>query len=399
MEMNLVLNTLRDSAGIPFYPVVFQALYVLTWALHFAFVGLAIGAMGLSLAGLGKQKSDPHWKMLTAHLVQTGKISVSILIVLGVAPLLFTQVIYDPNWYVVNSLSGLWVFVFIYALIAGYALYYWYYYANKAQSGSSAAIGWLSFALLLFAGVLMHVFANEAIQPQKWMEWYAPGGVIDTSGTTFDVNPLRLVFMISLVLPVLGIFLLNYRDYISKNSAFTAEYGAFVGGLGKKIAVAGLLISAVLFVAWMFVEGALFSAVSLATIVAVVIVLGMVMKDANSYWTTIMLVVAALFISGVREFLRYKLMVGLGYDIYDYKVNLEIPTTAMFFLTFVGLGFSALSFMLTLAWKVGRTQGVFDASKDKTITLLGNITLTVLVVWLATFMLWGMFFLFKNSFM
>ncbi len=48
-----------------------------------------------------------HWKILTPHLIQTGKLSISILIVLGVAPLLFTQVIYDPTvcgkytiWYV-----------------------------------------------------------------------------------------------------------------------------------------------------------------------------------------------------------------------------------------------------------------------------------------------------------
>lgn len=243
----------------------------------------------------------------------------------------------------------------------------------------------------------MHVFANESIQPEKWLEWYAPGGVIDTSGLAFHVNYLRLAFMISLVLPVLGLFLLNYRDYVSKRDDFSGSYLQFVGGMGKQIAVGGLLISAVLFVFWMLTEGALLSLVSLATIASVLVLLMMLLKDANSYLSTAMLVVVALFISGVREYLRYRLMVDLGYDIYDYKVNLEIPTTVMFFLTFVGLGFSAVGWMLTLAWKVGRTQGVFDASKDKTVTLLGNTTLTVLVVWLGVFMLWGMYHLFKNT--
>lgn len=167
MDYGLVLNTLRDSAGIPFYPVVFQALYILTWALHFAFVGLALGAMGLSLLGVGKQKTDQNWKILVPHLIQTGKVSVSILIVLGVAPLLFTQVIYDPNWYVVNSLSGIWIFTFVYTMVVGYSLYYAYYYANRAGSSLTSLTGWVSFGLLLFAGVLMHVFANEAIQPQN----------------------------------------------------------------------------------------------------------------------------------------------------------------------------------------------------------------------------------------
>lgn len=77
------------------------------------------------------KKSDNNWKILTAHLIQTGKISVSLLIVLGVAPLLFTQVIYDPNWYTINTLSGLWVVIFIYCLLVAYSIFYWYYYANK----------------------------------------------------------------------------------------------------------------------------------------------------------------------------------------------------------------------------------------------------------------------------
>lgn len=397
MEMNLVLNTLRDSAGIPFYPVVFQALYVLTWALHFAFVGLAIGAMGLSLVGLGKQKSDPHWKMLTAHLIQTGKISVSILIVLGVAPLLFTQVIYDPNWYVVNSLSGLWVFIFIYALIAGYAIYYWYYYANKKGSAASPLLGWVSFAILLFCGVLMHMFANEAIQPEQWMAWYAPGGVVDTSGTNFNIHPIRLLFFVSLAVPVVGIFLLNYRDYLSGREDFSPGYREFAGELGKKLALIGLAVSAFLFLAWMFAEGMLLDPLALAVVLAVLGLLAMIVKDANSYAVTGLLVVAALLIGALREAIRYNLMVDLGYNVYDYKVNFEIPSTVMFFLTFVGIGFSACGFMLTLAWKAGRTRGVFDASGDRTVTRLANLSLGMLVLWLAVYMGWGMFILFKNA--
>ncbi|MDD3467663.1 MAG: hypothetical protein PHE67_10985, partial [Campylobacterales bacterium] len=63
-----ILNALRDPAGVPFYPVVFQALYILTWALHAAFVLLSLGSMGLSLYGSTKQRSDANWKILTPHL-------------------------------------------------------------------------------------------------------------------------------------------------------------------------------------------------------------------------------------------------------------------------------------------------------------------------------------------
>jgi hypothetical protein len=391
-----VLLTLRDPAGIPFYPVVFQALYILTWALHAAFVLLALGAMGLSLYGTFKQKDDPNWKILTPHLIQTGKLSVSLLIVLGVAPLLFTQVIYDPNWYTTNALSGMWVFIFIYLLITAYMLYYWYYYANKAKSGGGKMIGIVSFALFVFAGILMHNFAVTSIMPNEWMNMYAPNGVVDNSGWTFNIKLIRLIFLVSLAIPVVGIFLQNYSRFLSTREDFSKEFIAYTGSLGTKLGTIGLLISAVAFVAWMMQIGYLLHPVIIATIVGVLVLLYLVAKNKNSYITTGVLVVVALLISGVRELTRFDLMTELGYNIYDYPVNLEIPTTMMFLLTFVIMGGVGVAFLLTLAWKVGKTEGVFDGSKDKAVTRLGTYTLGIMVLWMVTFFGWGMSILFNN---
>ncbi|MEJ2467733.1 MAG: hypothetical protein P8Y65_01990 [Campylobacterales bacterium] len=391
-----LLNALRDPAGVPFYPVVFQALYILTWALHIAFVLLSIGSMSLSLVGSGKQKNNANWKILTAHMIQTGKVSVSLLIVLGVAPLLFTQVIYDPNWYVTNALSGLWVFTFIYALIVGYTTFYWYYYANKKERGR--LIGFFSFGVLVFAGVLMHVFAVESIQPEQWMNWYAPGGVVDTSGLNFHMDPVRLLFMVSLSAPVVGIFLQNYSDFLSTRKDFTKEYIDFARGLGTKIALVGLLVSAVLFAAWMLQEGLLFNPLSLAIVAAVLILLFMVKSVQRSYLTTLWLVVVALLISGMRELIRFELMDKLGYSIYDYPMNIDWPSVAMFLSTFVVLGFTGVGFIATLSWRAGKTEGVFDAGKDPLVTKLANSTIAILIVWCLVYFGWGMFTVFHNSF-
>jgi hypothetical protein len=391
-----VLLALRDPAGVPFYPVVFQALYILTWALHAAFVLLSLGSMGLSLYGTLKQKDDPRWKILTPHLIQTGKISVSLLIVLGVAPLLFTQVIYDPNWYTTNALSGMWVFIFIYALIVGYMMYYWYYYANKAKAGGGKLIGIISFAVLVFAGILMHNFAVTSIMPNEWMNMYAPNGVVDNSGWTFNVDLIRLVFMVSLAIPVVGIFLQNYSRFLSTREDFSKDFIDYTASLGTKLGVIGLLISAVAFVAWMMQIGYLLHPVVIATIVGVLVLLFMVAKNSNSYVTTGVLVVVALFISGVRELIRYDLMSALGYSIYDYPVNLEIPSITMFLLTFLIMGGTGVAYILTMSWKVGKSKEVFDGSQDKAVNKLGNYTLAIMVLWMATFFGWGMTILFKN---
>ncbi|MDY0403537.1 hypothetical protein [Sulfurovum sp.] len=391
-----VLLALRDPAGIPFYPVVFQALYILTWALHAAFVLLALGSMGLSLYGTLKQKNDPNWKILTPHLIQTGKISVSLLIVLGVAPLLFTQVIYDPNWYTTNALSGMWIFIFIYALVIGYMMFYWFYYANKAKAGGGKLIGMISFAILVFAGILMHNFAVTSIMPNEWMNMYAPNGVVDNSGWTFNVDIIRLTFMVSLAIPVVGIFLQNYSRFLSTREDFSKDFIDYTASLGSKLGIIGLIISAVAFVAWMLQIGYLMHPVVIATIVGVLILLFMVISNRNSYITTGVLVVVALLISGVRELTRYDLMANLGYSIYDYPVNLEIPTIAMFLLTFLVMGGVGVAYLLTMAWKVGKSQGIFDGSKDKAVNTLGNYTLGIMSLWMVVFFGWGMTILFGN---
>jgi hypothetical protein len=390
------LNLLRDPAGVPFYPVVFQALYILTWALHAAFVLLALGSMGLSIFGATKQKRDSNWAILTPHLIQTGKISVSVLIVLGVAPLLFTQVIYDPNWYVTNSLSGMWVFVFIYTLILGYLMYYWYYYSNKKGSSVNPLIGTVSFLVLVFAGILMHNFAVESIQPDKWMQWYAPNGVIDTSGTNFHIDIIRLAFMVSLAIPVVGIFLQNYSQFLSTRKDFSAGYLSFTKSMGTKMATVGLIVSAVLFVMWMLQVDLLFNPLVLVTVVSVVLLLLLAMKNSNSYVTTAVLVVVALLISGVREYIKYDIMMGIGYNIYDYPMNIDWPSVIMFFSTFLSLGALGVAFIVTMAWNVGKSEDTFDAQNHAATRKLGKATLYILVTWCIVYMGWGMVVLFKN---
>lgn len=395
MDIGLVLNTLRDPAGVPFYPIVFQGLYILTWALHIAFVLLALGGIPLALIGTAKKSIDDNWKKLGSHMTQVAKISVSILIVLGVAPLLFTQVIYDANWYVTNTISGLWVVAFIYIMITAYILWYWYYYANKSNSSMAGLIGLVSFVAFIGAGVLMHAFANESIQPEQWMNWYAPNGVIDTSGTNLHIDVLRLAFMVSLSAPVVGIFLLNYTDYTSKCDGYTQEYLAFVKGLGKKIAIGGLLVSAVLFAVWVLTLNMLFNPLVIAIVLFVLLLLFMVAKDSNSYIITFVLVVTALLISTLREVIRMNIMSKYGYSIYDYPMNIDWPTVIMFLATFVGVGFTAVGFMLTLVWRAGRTKGLYTA--DGTVTKLANATVAITIIWALIFIAWGLIVVFKNT--
>ncbi|NLK66816.1 MAG: hypothetical protein GX282_05000 [Campylobacteraceae bacterium] len=397
MELE-ILHALRDPAGVPFYPVVFQGLYILTWALHALFVFLSLGAMGASLCIGIKHKNDgENWQTLRAHLIQVGKISVSLLIVLGVAPLLFVQVIYDPNWYTINTLSGVWIVAFIYSLLVAYIMFYWYYFANKKTGSSGNVIGTISFVLLIACALMMHVFSVEGIQPEMWKEWYAPNGVVDTSGTNFHTEPLRYIFLMLLAVPAVGLFLQNYGDFIKTGSHYDGSLSALAKEKGAKVTNIGLILSLVAFFVWALSIGKMFDIFSIVIYALFGAVILLSQRTKNSYISSIAFFVLLLAISGFREYLRYKIMFNLGYDVYAYPVDLEWPSIIMFLLTFLSLGGVGVSFLATLAWKVGKGGGYFDASKDKTVSRLASATVWILVIWCVVYFIWGFFYLFKNT--
>lgn len=137
-----MLYALRDQAGVPAHPLIFLVLGVLTFALHIVTVQVMLGASALTLRGA--ISTDASWRRLAAAMLTTAKIAVSVAIVLGVAPLLFVQVIYDPFWYTSNVLSAWWVIGFIGLLIVGYIAMYAFYWKNPdlAQMGGARRDGW-----------------------------------------------------------------------------------------------------------------------------------------------------------------------------------------------------------------------------------------------------------------
>lgn len=109
-------------------------------------------------------------------------INLSIAIVLGVAPLLFIQVIYDPFWYTANAISVWWAMAFLLVITLGFlSLYVFYLKRNKNPAG----FGIFSLVMVVFAGVSM--FAMQQLLPEKWLSWYVVNG---------SLQPWVAVFML-----------------------------------------------------------------------------------------------------------------------------------------------------------------------------------------------------------
>ncbi|HVN88667.1 MAG TPA: hypothetical protein VMT61_02540 [Candidatus Binataceae bacterium] len=404
MEIGSVLHAMRDPAGLPGYPRLFQALLVLTWTFHIAFVLVTLGAASLAIYSFSKRETNPDWQRLSIALTKVTKVGVSMLIVLGVAPLLFVQVIYDPEWYTANILSARWAVIFIFALIVGYCLWYAFYYAN--HEGAKRRARWFAIgALTLFCldGLVMHVFSYQSILPSRWMDWYAPYGVVDTSGSALHaIQWSRFIFIMSLSAPAVGVFLLSYVEYFKIRPDYERSYLDFVRRLGRRFASYGFVLSLIPFMIWQFTNQ---SGLGLETnpigwLLALAIILAgtasfRLQAAGNGCLPAGAGVLVLMLLAIWREVIRVHYLGSVGYTVADYRINLDWPSTLLFLLTFVGVGGTVGGFYITLLYRSGRVRGLYEA--ERSVASLGTAAVAVLVLWIAVFFAFGLVIWLRHS--
>lgn len=405
MDIGTVMSVMRDPAGVPAHPVLFQGLMILTWVFHIAFVHLTLGAAALAIFAFYRRGKGEYWERLSMAMTKVAKVGVSLLIVLGVAPLLFTQVIYDPQWYASNVLSGAWTIGFIFTLIIAYCCWFAFYYAN--HEGAKKYIGvyaWIAFALFCLDGLIMHALSYQALLPDQWMNWYAPGGVVDTSGSALHaIQWPRYIFIMSLSLPAVGVFLIAYGHYFSARADREPEYRAFTYSLGKQLAKWGFTIAILPMLAWQCLHpsnsGLQFHPVGwllVAGLIAMAIWMQFLKTDTHGYFPMLggfgLLAVLALW----REVIRMAHLKPFGYDIATYLIHFDWPSTLLFFSTFIGVGGLVGGFYLTLLYRAGRVEGLYTA--DRTVARLGTGAIAILAAWIAIFFTYGIVIWLRNSF-
>jgi hypothetical protein len=386
---------LRDQAGVPSHPVIFLILGVLTFALHIAAVQVMLGAATLTLRGAFQ--ADVKWRRLASAMLVTAKIAVSVAIVIGVAPLLFVQVVYDPFWYTSNVLSAWWVIGFILLLIGGYIAMYAFYWKNHdivADGGRGGYWMVLSIALLLAVGFIVHSLSNQMFYPERWIEWYAPGGQIDPSGHSLHQWHLsRFLFFISLSAPVTGAWLLAYRRYLQGAKETDVAYLGFVLGLAQRLMVIGGVVSVLIGAAWMMTlpekmqwfAGSLWMWLAVAALLAVVAMpMALRARLDQGVWGYAVFgagAVALIVVGTAREVLRFVTLLGThGYDAMDYRINMDWYSTVLFFVTFAVIGGTTLAYLLTVAWQAGQHKdGVYTPSPA--VTRMGQWSVGLLVAW------------------
>jgi hypothetical protein len=402
MDIGTMVKTLQDPMGIPFYPILFQILMVLTFAVHIMFVNFTLGLSFLSAYGF--VRGGEGWGGLSRSLAKATTPNASLAILFGIAPLLFVQVVYDAFWYASNMLSAAWALGFILILMLGYSLTYIFYLKGGPGRGAGfAAIGALSFVLFLLAGAVMHVLGYQLLQPEKWLQWYVEDGGVDASGTSLHAFqlPRFLHFMVP-SFAMAGLFLMLYAWYFKDRPDMDREHLAWVAGTGARMAFLFTAVQAIVGVWWLFslppeyrFYANPFFLIAVAMGVLLLFYLYRARKDPFRYavragaWA--FLTIFAM--SYAREALRTKYVERFGYSIFDYKVNLDLGSTALFLCTFIA-GVFIVSYQVYVAYASGRTSGQYMASPA--VHKWGRAGLALLLLWIAVVAGLGIFISVKN---
>ncbi len=388
MDTAMMLKVLQDPMGIPFYPIVFQILMVLTFALHILFVNFTLGTSFLAV--YGHFKKEGRWKRLSRAMAKAVPANVSMAMLLGVAPLLFVQVIYDPFWYTSNTLSGWWVIGFVLIMMTAYSLTYVFYLKRERRSGKGYAFsGMTAVALFLLAGAIMHALGYQLLLPEKWLSWYIKADTVETSGTSLHAFQLsRFLHFVIPSLALTGVFLMLYAWYFKDRADFEQGYLEWVGRVGAKMAFLFTVLQAIVGFWWLlslppefnfftnpfFLVGAGLGA-------ALLFLLYFAQNEPVKYAIPSILgaFLTVFGMSYTREALRMKYLGQFGYSVFDYKLNIDWGSTVLFFATLI-MGLMIVAYLLSVAYKAGRVEGVFDAPPS--MHRHGKISIALLITWI-----------------
>jgi hypothetical protein len=171
-----------DPAGLPAPAWLLKLLLVVTFVFHLIPMNLAAGggivAVWSSLRGRrhgepGAPADAVHHRAVAVALARLLPVATAFTITLGIAPLLFLQVLYGQLFYTSSVLMA-WFWLAVIALLL--VAYYGYYgFAHGEPLGHRGAVGWgmLSTGLVLLIGFLFSHNLTLMLRPDVWAGLYA----------------------------------------------------------------------------------------------------------------------------------------------------------------------------------------------------------------------------------
>lgn len=338
-----------DTLGAPWGW--FQFFLMLTFPLHLLAMNAMIGTALTAL--LCHFRAARPYRELAHELAKALPLLIAFTVNLGVAPLLFVQVLYGHMIYSSSVIMGIfWLGILPVLLIAYYAAYLYDFKFSKL-GGTAPIIILLIFLLLLSIGFIFTNNMTLMLLPSQWDRWFTTpnGSLLNLAEPTLFP---RYLHMMTGSLAVGGLFVALYAKLMLKQSGELGEAGI---SLGMKL-FSWLTLAQVVMGTWFLlalphdimmrflgrdgVTTTLF-VIGLALVV-VVLYAGFKQKVFLAMGTIIPLVYVMSF---MRDSVRTGYLAPLGVDPAKMVLKLQWSPLVFFLVTLV-LG------VITIAWMVSK---------------------------------------------
>ena len=169
----------------------FYVLLMLTFLLHLLVMNAMLG--GGIIALFSALRGDQQNTLLGKEFGYKWPYTIAFAVNMGVAPLLFVQVLYGQFFYSSSLLMAVWWFSIFGLLILAY--YGAYIYDFKFEALANPPIFMLEFAvfILLFVAFLFSNNMTLMLQPEKWQAYFnnSEGSLLNLSDVTLYPRYLR----------------------------------------------------------------------------------------------------------------------------------------------------------------------------------------------------------------
>jgi hypothetical protein len=227
--MTMLTIPSADPMPLPGPLWLLKTLLMVVFFLHLLAMNCAL-AGGLTVlfnAVRGRSERHPFSRRLAQELAPMLPVFVSFTVTLGVAALLFVQVIYGNLLYTSSILIGAAWFGVVPLVIVGY--YGYYYFSNKLRQSYKASALTVGVASLCFLGVAFVLVNNMSLMltPEKWSTMYRA----HSNGFQLNLSEPTLVSRyLHMVVGAFTVFtaVLAHLGVKKMKSATDAEYGAWL---------------------------------------------------------------------------------------------------------------------------------------------------------------------------
>lgn len=176
MEPNLIPNLDPNPLPAPYW--VFKLLLLVTFLLHILAMNFLLGGSVLALLSKWLPGDKQHRDRIFSDIAKKLPVFLPATITLGIAPLLFVQVLYGQFFYTSSIIVAWpWFLVLVFLTVAYYGFYY-VSFQNAKQPGKGGLVMFFSVLLIISIGFIYSNNLTLSLTPARWRQKYfaAPGG-------------------------------------------------------------------------------------------------------------------------------------------------------------------------------------------------------------------------------